>query len=124
MSFSVLLEVLCASPVVCISGSTPLPVTEAEAAAIGAVVAGVLLLPFGNEVETVPVPDADVLGISSVVLLGVVVLHDTKRWFSSTSYVTQESIYFNAIYDLINNKKTEINTIYCILYPQTMWKEK
>lgn len=79
MSFSVLLEVLCASPSVCISGSTPLPVTVAEAAAVGVVVAGVLLLPFGNEVETVPVPDVDVLGISSVVLLGVVVLHDTKR---------------------------------------------
>lgn len=40
---------------------------------------GVLLFLFGNEVEIVLVFDVDVLGISFVVLLGVVVLYDIKR---------------------------------------------
>lgn len=38
--------------------------------------------------------------------------------------VKQESIYLNAIYDLISNKMTEMNTIYIHLYAQTIWTEK
>lgn len=75
LSPSVLLEVLFASPVVWFPRSTPLIAVAEAAAVLLAVLAGLLLLTFGNEVDI----DADVLWLSFVVAPGVEALHDTER---------------------------------------------
>lgn len=79
LSPSVLLEVLFASPVVWFPRSTPLIAVAEGAAVLLAVLAGLLLLTFGNKVDIAPVPDADVLWLSFVVAPGVEALHDTER---------------------------------------------